>query len=105
VTRENEDFSLEKFTKRSQNLAENLKKLINEEIESFSNECDALRQKLQNILDDKQGRVNIENNGSSLKSSARSGEFFNKEESSESKLHQITHKIERLMEDIGEKKL
>jgi len=104
VSRETEEFSLEKFTRRSQNMAENLKRLINEEIESFSSECDNLRNRLQNMIEDKQGRGNIENIGS-LKSSARSGEFMNREESSELKLHQITSKIERLMEDIDDKKL
>jgi len=85
-------------------MAENLKRLINEEIESFSSECDNLRNRLQNMIEDKQGRGNIENFGS-LKSSTRSGEFMNREESNELKLHQITSKIERLMEDIDDKKL
>jgi len=95
-----EDFSLEKFTRKSQRLAENLKKLIGEEIDNFSRECDSLRSKLQNMLEDKQ-TVTSPNSKSYLAASYRN----NTDEMSESKLNQISQKIERLMDDVGERKV
>jgi len=98
-----EDFSLEKFTRKSQRLAENLKKLIGEEIENFSQECDSLRLKLQNMLDDKQTITSP--NKSYLGTSYRNKENTYPDEIGESKLNQISQKIERLMDDVGDRKV
>ena len=101
-TRENDDVSIDKFIKKSQGLADNLKKLINEEIENFSSECDNLRQKLQNMLEDKQSRLQNSDANVNTRTPGKTGDFPSKEETGESKLNQISQKIERLMEDIGD---
>lgn len=95
--------AVEKITQRSQEMATNLKKLLNREIETFAKECDSLKEKVQNILTNKVSRPASEANFQ-LKSTRRNVSPSNKENITDATLNQITRKIEKLAGEFDERK-
>jgi len=95
--------AIEKITQRSQEMASNLKKLLNKEIETFAKECDSLKDKVQSILNSRGSRFSSDANFQ-LKSTRRNISPSNKENITDATLNQITRKIEKLAGEFDERK-
>jgi hypothetical protein len=95
---------VEKITQRSQEMASNLKKMLNKEIDSFSKECDALKEKVQSLIGNKATLPPRPTTDNFQLKGTRKNFSPDKENLSENALHQITRKIEKLAGEFDEKK-
>ena len=96
--------AVEKITQRSQELANNLKKLLNKEIDSFSKECDALKERVQSLIGNKATLPPKPSTENFQLKGTRKNFSPDKENISDNAIHQITKKIEKLAGEFDERK-
>jgi hypothetical protein len=98
------DVAVEKIAQRSQEMANNLKKMLNKEIEQFARECDALKDKITGILTARTSRTNVSESNLQMRSTRRNLSPDGKENLSEATMNQITRKIDKLATEFEDKK-
>ena len=111
LTREqSNNMNSDKIGLRSNEIAENLKKMINKELENFNKECDVLKDKINKLLipDDGNGnekaRIVNNNEDSNFKETSKYSPLKIGKDMNDVATTTITKRIERLMGEIEEKK-